>query len=241
MKIRADELLVKQGLAQTRSQAKLLIKEGKVANISKPSQLVKEEERLSISPGEIYVSRGAYKLKAAIEKFEINPTGKTVADIGASTGGFTDFLLQNGATKIYAIDVGTSQLATKLQTDPRVNNIESTNIRDLTELPEKVDLAVTDLSYISLRLALPNIAKLINPNAPIIALLKPQFEAGKDRVPKDGVIKDPETLTEVIEEFRTWCANNNFIIEKLIPSPITGKKGNKEFLALIFSTGLANS
>jgi len=178
-----------------------------------------------------YVSRGAYKLEAAIQAFKIDPKGKIVADVGASTGGFSDYLLQHAAEKIYCIDVGTDQLHPKLKSDPRIVNIEKTNIRTLVELPEKTDFAVVDLSYISLRLALPNIAKLTK--GPIIALIKPQFEAGPGVVGSDGVIKDPLLIKKIIEEFKNWCTENSFKIEKIIPSPITGKVGNQESLALI--------
>lgn len=236
MKLRIDELLVLKKLAPTRSQAKQLIMNGEVEynglKVTKPGQLVIEQGELKVGQTLQYVSRGAYKLEAAIKAFEIDPKAKIIADVGASTGGFTDYLLQHGASKIYCIDVGHEQLHHKLKNDPRVINIEKTNIRHPLELPEKTDLAVVDLSYISLRLTLQNIAKLTN--GPIIALIKPQFEAGPGIVGSDGVIKDPAQIKIIIQEFKDWCSENGLKIEKIIPSPITGKVGNQESLALIY-------
>ncbi|MBT7737064.1 TlyA family RNA methyltransferase [Candidatus Peregrinibacteria bacterium] len=237
MKQRLDELLVKKGLAKTRSQAKLLIKEGAVlindVIAKKPSTASDETDEIIVTKEDSYVSRGAYKLKGAIEKFQIDTQEKVIADVGASTGGFTDYLLQNGAEKIYAIDVGTGQLDTKIKHDSRVINMENTNIRDLNELPEKVDLAVIDLSYISLKLALPNVKNFLKPEGQIVALIKPQFEAGKGNVPKDGVIKDKEVIKEVIKSLEDWCGENGLIIKRKVPSQITGKTGNQEYLGLI--------
>jgi 23S rRNA (cytidine1920-2'-O)/16S rRNA (cytidine1409-2'-O)-methyltransferase len=238
MKLRLDELLVQKKLAATRSQAKLLIKEGKVLVnkqlATKPSQSCAPDTDIQLTTYEQYVSRGAFKLKGALEKFQIDPKGLTVADVGASTGGFSDYLLQNGVEKIYCIDVGHSQLAPKIAANPKVENLENTDIRKLESLPTKPDLAVVDLSFISLRLTLPHIKNLLQPNSPIIALFKPQFEAGPKLTPRDGVIKDPETLKLVRAHFKTWCEENNFKVEKIIPSPIKGKGGNTEYLALIY-------
>lgn len=235
MKLRLDELLVRKKLVTTKSQAKQLIEKGKVSCagrvVSKAGYPVDEEAEVSVAAGEQYVSRGAYKLEAAIKQFKIDPKDKVIADIGASTGGFTDYLLKNGAKKVYTIDVGTDQLHPSLKTNPRVINMEGVNIRELEELPENIDFAVVDLSYISLRLTLPNISKITN--GPIIALLKPQFEAGPGVVGKDGVIKDQEKVETIVTEFKDWCATENLPVSKLIPSPITGKKGNHEYLILI--------
>ncbi len=235
MKLRIDELLVLKKLAATRSQAKQLIKNGEVIykglKVSKPGQMVIEEGELKVGQTLKYVSRGAYKLEAAIQAFNINIKGKIVADIGASTGGFTDYLLQHGAAKVYCIDVGHKQLHSKLRNDPRVINIEKTNIRYPLDLPEKTDFAVVDLSYISLRLTLPNIAMLTK--GPIITLIKPQFEAGPGIVGSDGVIKDASKIKSIIKNFKNWCTENGLKIRKIIPSPITGKVGNQESLALI--------
>lgn len=237
MKIRLDALLVHQKLAETKSKAKQLIEEGSVIYqnrvILKPGFLVTENASVKITTKSNYVGRGAKKLEAAIQQFKIDPQNKVVADMGACTGGFTDYLLQNGAKKVYAIDVGSNQLAEKLKNDPRVVNMENTNIRYLKELPEKPDLAVVDLSFISLKLVLENIAALLKSNAQIIALIKPQFEAGPKAVGKDGVLKDPEKVQEVLKNFLAWCKKENFEIHQITDSPITGKEGNKEFLALI--------
>jgi len=235
MKFRLDELLVHKGLISTRSQALLLIKEGKVLvsnmKITKPSQKFNDSVKVEITSDESYVGRGAYKLKAAAEAFEIKFKNKVVADIGASTGGFTDYVLQNGAVKVYAVDVGHDQLAEKLLTDERVTNMEGINVRRLESLPEKVDMAVVDLSYISLRLVLKNIFNLVKPNGEIVCLFKPQFEAGKGVGGKDGVIKDKELRTQIFESFKNWCKENNYKILKVIDSPVIGKDGNHEFLA----------
>ena len=236
LKFRLDEILVQLKLAPSRSQAKLLIQEGKVLvngqPITKASHSYETDAKITLTTNEQYVSRGAQKLAKAIERFKIDPKDKIIADVGASTGGFTDYLLQHGAKKVYAIDVGHSQLAPQLETDPRVVNMESTDIRTLKNLPEKIDFAVVDLSFISLRLTLPAIAKL---TSTIITLFKPQFEAGPQLVPRDGVIKDPETIQLVLTEFEQWCTENHFQIEKNTPSPIKGKGGNQEILLLISS------
>lgn len=237
MKIRIDELLVLQKIAPTRSKAKHLIADGlifyKDKKVEKPGQRVPDDAKIEVTPSIQYVGRGAKKLEGALKSFNIQLKGKIIADIGASTGGFTDCALQNGAIKVYAIDVGHSQLAEKLINDPRVINLEKNNIRDNPQIPEQVDYAVVDLSYISLTLTLKNIAALLQPQGKIIALLKPQFEAGPGIVGRDGVIKDPEAIKTIIKNFRKWCDENGFKIEKFITSPITGKEGNKEFLTLI--------
>jgi 23S rRNA (cytidine1920-2'-O)/16S rRNA (cytidine1409-2'-O)-methyltransferase len=237
MKIRIDELLVQKNIAPTRSQAKQLIQDGKISykgeKITKPGIQVSTEIIPKLEEGPQYVGRGAQKLEGAIKEFNVDLNDKVIADIGASTGGFTDYTLQHGAQKVYAIDVGHGQLAEKLCADPRVINMEGINIRDEINLPEKADYAVVDLSYISITLALPNIAKLLKKEGKIIALIKPQFEAGPGVVGKDGVIRDEEKVMEIINNFKAWCAANHFQIQKIIPSPITGKMGNKEFLALI--------
>lgn len=234
IKIRIDELLVLRGLSPTRSQAKQLIIEGKVfcdmEKILKPAHKISKDANITVKEKSHYVSRGAKKLAAAIKAFKINPQDLIVADIGASTGGFTDLLLQHSAKKIYAIDVGHDQLAEKLKNDQRVKNMEGINIRHLRKLPEKIDLAVVDLSYISLKLVLKNIASLMKKNGQIIALFKPQFEAGPGVVGKDGVIKDMKKVEKILNDFLVWAKKENFKILSQIPSPIRGKQGNQEFL-----------
>lgn len=237
MKLRLDELLVRNKLLSTRSKAKQLILAGHVLIrgeiCRKPGQLFDEDTQVTLLEEDKYVSRGALKLERAIQHFQINPADLIVADIGASTGGFTDYLLQHGSQKVYAIDVGHSQLAPKLLADYRVVNMEGINIRNGVTLKEKVDLAVVDLSYISLRLTLPSIASLLKPTGLIIALVKPQFEAGPKAVGKDGVIRDPEIVKQTLSALKEWCEENRLPVKKMIPSPIEGKQGNREFLALI--------
>ncbi|PIR54657.1 TlyA family rRNA (cytidine-2'-O)-methyltransferase [Candidatus Peregrinibacteria bacterium CG10_big_fil_rev_8_21_14_0_10_36_19] len=238
MKIRIDELLVLKKLAGTRSQAKQLIQQGVVKHqgiiISKPAQLLDDSAKIVVTTQEQYVGRGAYKLKAAIEEFEVNINEITAADIGASTGGFTDYLLQNGAKKVYAIDVGHSQLASHLVHNPHVVNLEKTNIKDLKELPEKVDLVVIDLSFISIRHAIPNAKNYLKNEGKIIALFKPQFEVGSQFLGKDGVLKDSEKAESALREFSEWSKKeHNIRTIGTIKSPITGKKGNQEYLVYL--------
>lgn len=239
MKIRLDQLIFERGLAPSRSRARDFILQGKVQvnglNQTKPASTFPEDCEIKILVSN-YVSRGAQKLEHALKTFQINPQNLIVADIGASTGGFTDYLIHHGAQKVYAIDVGQNQLASSLRQNPKVINLESTDIRHLETLPEKVDLIVIDVSYISLKLILPHLTKFLQAKAPIVALLKPQFEAGPSRLPKDGVIKKPEVLQSILDEFQLWCGENYFQIEQSTPSPITGKSGNKEFLYLLLPT-----
>jgi len=237
MKLRLDELLVRKKLTSSKSQAKQLIESGKTLYngkvISKAGYPVDENSDIQITTQEQYVSRGAYKLEGAIKHFQIDPKDKIIADVGASTGGFSDYLLQNGAKRIYAIDVGKDQLHPTIKNNPKVTNLEGINIRNPLNLPEKVDLAVVDLSYISLRLTLKNIAALLKESGKIIALIKPQFEAGPNIVGKDGVIKDPMIVEKIVIDLVEWCEKNGFEIQEIIQSPITGKVGNVEFLGLI--------
>ncbi|MBU1151283.1 TlyA family RNA methyltransferase [Patescibacteria group bacterium] len=237
MKLRLDELLSQKGFYPTRSQAAQAIKAGEVfvndQPQTKPGRPTSDQSTITTTTDQQFVSRGAKKLQAALEEFKIDPSSLTILDVGASTGGFTDLLLQKGASKIYAVDVGTDQLAEKLKKDPRVINMEQTDIRNIKSLPTSPDLAVGDLSFISLRLVIPKIFELLKPSAPAILLLKPQFEAGKDRIPKDGVIKDEKTRQQILQEFRDWAATHSYKIKKIIPSPIKGGDGNTEYLLLI--------
>lgn len=224
-------------LVKSRSQAAILIKQllvqcnGKI--VKKPSMKVSENDEIIITEEQLYVSRGAFKLIRAIETFDLNLKKKVVADCGASTGGFTEVSLLNGASKVYAIDVGHGQLAESLVADARVINIEGTNLKFPIELPEKVDFCVVDLSFISIRLVYKNIANLLKAGGKAIVLIKPQFEAGKDRLGKNGLVS-AQVREAVLEEVKTWFVDNSFEIEKLIESPILGNKsGNTEYLALI--------
>lgn len=236
MKERLDDAMVSRGLADTKSQAKRLIDEKLVAINNEIAQKagtsVFPKDVVSLTKAEKYVGIGAFKLEAAMTHFQIDANNKTVADVGACTGGFTDYLLQHGAKKVYAIDVGHSQLAQKLKDDPRVVNLEKTNIRENPRLPEKMDFAVADLSYISILLVLENIFSLIKKDGFLIALIKPQFEVGPHMVNKQGVVKNIEARDAVLKSLLTSAALAGFAGSELIESPIKGKNGNTEFLAI---------
>jgi 23S rRNA (cytidine1920-2'-O)/16S rRNA (cytidine1409-2'-O)-methyltransferase len=231
---RLDAALVRRGLAETRERAHALILAGAVrvdgARATRPAQSVAAEAGLHVEPtGPDYVSRGALKLEKALDTWAIDPTGKVALDVGASTGGFTDLLLRRGARRVYAVDVGRGQLHYKLRQDPRVVTLERTNIRALTELPEPADLGVVDVSFISLKLALPPTFRLVIDQ--IVALIKPQFEAGRDQVGKGGVVRDPALRETVVAELRRWSDTQPWRIGGVVESPIKGPAGNVEFLS----------
>lgn len=235
MKERADKVLADKGLVSTRSQAKSLIENGDVTvngvTIRKAGDLIDPNSKIEIK-AQLFVGRGAFKLVKALDAFMIDPSGKICLDVGASTGGFTEVLLNHGASKVYAIDVGHDQLAAKLRTDARVINLEGTNIKDLATLPDVADLAVMDLSFISITKVLDAVKNLLKPRAVLVALVKPQFEAGRERLPKDGVIKDSKVQSAVLNEVISFASLNGWIHHGTIDSPIEGKSGNKEFLCL---------
>lgn len=235
MKERADKVLSDKGLCSTRSQAKSLIENGDVTvngvTIKKAGELIDPNSKIEIK-AQLFVGRGAFKLVKALDAFMIEPSGKICLDVGASTGGFTEVLLNHGATKVYAIDVGHDQLAAKLRTDPRVVNLEGTNIKELTTLPDVADLAVMDLSFISITKVLDAVANLLKPKGVLVALVKPQFEAGRERLPRDGVIKDAKVQNTVLGEVVAFAKANGWNHHGTIDSPIEGKSGNKEFLCL---------
>jgi len=199
----------------------------------KPGRLV-SEDTLPVIIGEtqLYASRGGIKLEHALEHFRISPAGKTVVDIGASTGGFTDCLLQNGAEKVYAVDVGYGQLDWKLRNDPRVICRDRLNARSLSEkdLGEKPDLAVIDVSFISLKLVIPPLLKILKPEGELVALVKPQFEVGKGEVENRGIIKDPDKQIRVLLDLNLFIKEKGWAVIAVSESPITGQKGNREFL-----------
>ena len=234
MKERADKVLADKGLAATRSQAKSLIENGDVQVngivIKKAGELIDPAADIKVT-SQLYVGRGALKLVEALSQFQISPKDKIFLDVGASTGGFTEVLLNHGAVKVYAIDVGHDQLAPKLREDPRVINLEGHNIRELASLPDLAEGAVMDLSFISITKVLDAVKNLLKPGSPLIALVKPQFEAGRERLPKDGVIKDRKVQEEVLKEVLTFAEANGWKHLKSIDSPIEGKSGNKEFLS----------
>jgi 23S rRNA (cytidine1920-2'-O)/16S rRNA (cytidine1409-2'-O)-methyltransferase len=238
-RVRLDQLLVERGLAETRTRAQALVLAGKVrvgdgdgARLDhKPGDALDPSTAIQVARPEPYVSRGGHKLAAALDAFGIDPTGLTALDVGASTGGFTDVLLQRGARHVYAIDVGRGQLAERLRRDERVTSMERTNARTLTSttLPEPIDLAVVDVSFISLDKVLGPVATTLAPRAPIVALVKPQFEAGKGRT-DHGVVRDPAVHRGVLERIVAVAADLGLGTRALIASPILGPEGNREFL-----------
>lgn len=234
---RIDKEMVARGLVKTRSQASMLITQGDVfcngKKVTKTGMKISESDVIEINQDQLYVSRGAYKLKKAIDEFNLDFKDKTIADIGASTGGFTQVSLEFGANKVYAIDVGHDQLSPIVLGDERVVNLEGTNAKFPMELPELVDFCVVDLSFISITKVFKNIADLLKANGKVIVLIKPQFEAGKERMGKNGLIKE-EVREEVVKEVQAWFIENHYVIEQQRTSPIVGNKsGNTEFLWLV--------
>jgi 23S rRNA (cytidine1920-2'-O)/16S rRNA (cytidine1409-2'-O)-methyltransferase len=264
-KIRLDQLLVQRGLAETRSKAQALIMAGVVrvagAAGAKAGELVLDDITVEVVAALPYASRGGYKLAHALDTFSLTPAGLIAVDVGASTGGFTDVLLQRGAARVFAVDVGYGLLDWRLRQDPRVVVVERTNIRYLEELPSGdggwgmgvaesaatpiphppshnlADCATVDVSFISLRLVLPALRRLIQPDAWIVALIKPQFEAGAEQVGKGGVVRDPAVHTAVLRDVLTYAATIGVPPHDLARSPITGPAGNVEFLAWLGSGG----
>lgn len=237
-KIRLDQLIFDKGLAESRERAKAYIMAGSVyvngQKETKPGTSVAEDCSVEVRGETLpYVSRGGWKLEKALRVFPLNVKDAVCIDCGASTGGFTDVLLKNGAAKVYAVDVGYGQLAWSLRTDPRVVCMERTNIRYVTheQIPEEMDIAVSDLSFISLRLVLPAIHALLRPDGQMVCLIKPQFEAGKDRVGKKGVVRDPAVHADVLREFLRYAPECGFGVLGLDYSPIRGPEGNIEYLA----------
>lgn len=233
MKERADKILADLKLVASRSQAKSLIEKGDVVVdgviLKKSSELIDPESKIEIKVP-LFVGRGAFKLEKALDEFKISVEGLLMLDVGASTGGFTEILLMKGAIKVYAIDVGHDQLAKKLREDSRVINLEGTNIRELSTLPELADGAVMDLSFISITKVLEAVKNLLKPGAFLMALVKPQFEAGLERLPKDGVIKDERVRSEILNEVTTFAKSNGWTHLGTTLSPIEGKNGNVEYL-----------
>ena len=234
---RLDEELVRRGLVATRAEAESAVQSGRVLvsgiPAGKPSTLVAPGAALGLAPPlERFVSRGGEKLRAALERFHIDPTGSECLDAGASTGGFTDCLLQAGASAVAAVDVGYGQLAWSLRSDPRVHVFERTNVRDLTrdDLPFAPGIVVADLSFVSLRAVLPSIARLAAPSAAIVLLVKPQFEAPAGAVATGGVVRDPIVWRRVLEEVVEACTGAGLGPIAVMVSPITGPAGNVEFL-----------
>ncbi len=233
-KQRLDTLLVARGLAGDKAKAQAVIMAGEVSvngNImTKAGSLVAEDARVQMAAKMPYVSRGGLKLQHALQKFKIDVKGLTCLDVGASTGGFTDCLLQHGAKKVYALDVGYGQLDYRLRRDGRICVMEKVNAHFPFELPEKVDLAVMDISFISVTSVIPNVLVHLKPPGDLIVLFKPQFEAERDDVGKGGVIKDPAVHARTIAGLIVWMNQNGLRLLNLSASPILGAEGNKEFL-----------
>lgn len=234
-RVRLDEALVQRGLADSRSRAQALILAGDAlvngAPAIKAGTMVRTDDELAIKTPPRFVSRGGEKLDKALEAFGVDVAGATVADFGSSTGGFTDCLLQRGASRVYAIDVGYGQLAERVRIDPRVVIMDRTNVRHVEKLPEPIQLVVIDVSFIGLRLVLPSAISVLADSGEIVALVKPQFEAGKGQVGKGGVVRDPAIHRRVLEEMFQLAEDLDLGVVGLIESPIRGPAGNVEFLA----------
>lgn len=239
MKQRLDIILAEKGLAKSRTSAAQLIREGSVTvngvTAEKPSDQCEDTDDIAVSASSAltrYVGRGGLKLETAIEAFGISPRDCVCLDIGASTGGFTDCMLQNGAVRVYAVDVGTDQLDPKLRADSRVVSLENTDIRsaDETAIPERVSFVTADVSFISLKAVLPEIKRFAAPGAVGCVLIKPQFELGKTNIGKSGVVRDPKLHDKAVKEITEFAAALGFEDIRTVPSKITGGDGNKEFL-----------
>ncbi len=235
---RADALMVSQGLCDSREQAKRLILAGELRLgdrvIDKPSTRLPVDAALELMEKPRYVGRGGFKLEAALDVFAIDPAGWVCMDVGASTGGFTDCLLQRGAAKVHAVDVGTNQLVWKLRNDPRVVVREQFNARHMVpeDIGERIRLAVMDLSFISLTKVLPAVFSVLEPDGEVVCLIKPQFELNREDISKGGIVRDPALHERAVAKIRDFIEQESPLAWKgLIPSPITGTDGNQEFLA----------
>jgi 23S rRNA (cytidine1920-2'-O)/16S rRNA (cytidine1409-2'-O)-methyltransferase len=238
-KQRLDVLLVQRGLCPSREKAQRLIMAGAVfsggTRLEKASQAMAEDAPLEVREADRYVGRGGHKLEAALRHFGIDPGGMTCLDVGASTGGFTDCLLQHGAAKVYALDVGHGQLDWKIRSDPRVVVMEHCNARHLepADLPEKVDLAVADVSFISLTLVLPPVAGVLTDGGMIVALIKPQFELSRADVGRGGIVRDDTARARAVDKIRDFAVGAGWTWGGVVDSPIAGADGNREFLCLL--------
>ena len=235
-KERLDKLLVEKGVVQSRERARALVMEGRITvdgqTLEKPGTLIKMDAHLQIQGEDlVYVSRGGVKLEAALKAFGVDPEGKVVIDVGASTGGFTDCVLQKGAKKVYAIDVGYGQLAWRLQKDPRVISLERRNIRYLKkeEVSEEADLILVDASFISIEKFLPHLVGFLKTGGDLLCLIKPQFEVGKGEVGKGGVVRDSKLHQKVVDRISQFGRGLGLTVGGVIESPLLGPKGNKEF------------
>jgi len=237
VKRRLDILLLERELAKSREKAQSMIMAGEVlvngAMVSKPAIRVDESDTIELRQKPPFVSRGGTKLAHALDHFQLDVHSLVALDVGASTGGFTDCLLKQGASRVYAVDVGYGQLEYSLRIDPRVVVMERINARYPFTLPEAVDLITMDISFISLEKVVPNVSNLTRRGSSIICLVKPQFEAGRDQVRKGGLIKDPSVHAQVLGRFISWSIREGYRIRGLTPSPILGASGNREFFVLL--------
>src|SRR6266478_8005660 len=238
-KVRLDQLLVGRGFFPTREQARRAILAGEISIATrvadKPSELLDEQTAIAVKPTRKYGGRGALKLESALDHFDIDVHGNTALDIGSSTGGFTDCMLQRGAEKVYAVDVGYGQLDWKLRNNPRVTVMEKTNARFLTreKIPEPVDVCVIDVSFISLTLILPNAFGLLKPSGVIVALIKPQFELQRSEVGKGGIVRDPRLHQQAQDKIVAFVNNLGHVVAGIAPAAIKGADGNQEFFACV--------
>jgi 23S rRNA (cytidine1920-2'-O)/16S rRNA (cytidine1409-2'-O)-methyltransferase len=240
-KHRLDLILVEKGWFNSRQRARTMIMAGKVfvndQRVDKPGFSVSSEDSIECRADDLpYVSRGGLKLEAALQHFALDVTAAICMDVGASTGGFTDCLLQHGAKRVYAVDVGYGQLAWKIRQDPRVIVIERTNVRHLPDdaIPERVDLITIDVSFISLKIVIPAVTRFMKPGASIVALIKPQFEVGKGQVGKGGVVRDPRLHEQVVEALAEFFRTRQLTSRTVFPSPLLGPKGNREFFTHLY-------
>lgn len=246
-KIRLDARIFELGLTESREKAKAFIMAGQVyvngMKATKAGVTVSKKDSIEVRGSSEFVSRGGHKLKKAMSSFPISLENKICMDVGASTGGFTDCMLQNGAVKVYSVDVGYGQLAWKLRSDPRVVNLERTNIRYITDeqVPDKVDFASVDVSFISLCLVLPAIYPILSDDGECVCLIKPQFEAGREKVGKKGVVRDKNVHSEVIEKIYNFAIETGFYVSDLDFSPIKGPEGNIEYLIYLKKQETANA
>jgi 23S rRNA (cytidine1920-2'-O)/16S rRNA (cytidine1409-2'-O)-methyltransferase len=242
-KRRVDTLLVERGLVESREKARAAVLAGSVlvgeSLVAKPGALIDEAVELRLLERPPYVSRGGEKLAHALATFAVDVGGRTAVDVGASTGGFTDCLLQHGARRVYAVDVGYGQLDYRLRQDARVVVMERVNARYLRSLPKEVDLATVDVSFIGLEMVLPAVARVLKPGATIVALFKPQFQARKGEVGKGGVVRDPLFIATLVGRFVAWAVGHGLRIRGVTRSPLLGPAGNQELFLLLEATALA--
>jgi 23S rRNA (cytidine1920-2'-O)/16S rRNA (cytidine1409-2'-O)-methyltransferase len=234
---RIDSLLIARGLVDSREKARVMVMEGAVIadnrTVVKPSTLVSDDAEVHLLEKPPFVGRGGIKLEGVLDELQIDVSSQVAVDVGASTGGFTDCLLKRGASRVYAIDVGYGQIDYRLRQDDRVVVMERVNARYPFSLPEMADIATIDVSFISLVKVVPTVADVIKDGGKIIALVKPQFEAGRRQVSKGGLVKDPLVHAEVLGRFICWSVNRGFGLEGLMPSPISGAEGNREFFVFL--------